>query len=97
MDGFEVAVVPRGMQALEKAKDNPPDVFLIDFNLHDIEGTDLVAQLRKESKFANTPIVMASGMDVEEKAMSAGANRFLIKPFEPNDLAVLFTELINSR
>jgi CheY-like chemotaxis protein len=54
----------------------------------------VVKLLRSQPEYANLPIVMASGLDVSEQALAAGASRFLIKPYEPNELPRLLNELI---
>ncbi len=94
IDGFEVWTASRGEKALETARETAPDVFLVDYHLADMQGVELVATLRSDPAFARTPIVMASGLDVEEHALKAGADRFLFKPFEPGQLADLFNRLI---
>src|SRR5579859_3487550 len=97
MDGFDVALAARGSMALEIASNEKPDVFLIDYHLADMEGTSITKQLRADPKFAQTPIVMSSGLNVEDEAKKAGANVFLVKPFEPGELAPLFNKLIAAR
>jgi two-component system phosphate regulon response regulator PhoB len=94
LDGFDVDVAARGQMAIEKVQETSPDVFLIDYHLQDMEGVELVAHLRATAQFAQAPIVMASGLDCEDEALEAGANAFLIKPFEPNSLAELFYDLL---
>jgi DNA-binding response OmpR family regulator len=94
MDGFEVLIAARGQTALEVAREHRPDIFLIDYHLSDMDGVDLMGRLRAEPAFAQTPVVIASGLDVEEMALGAGANLFLVKPFEPNTLADTFYDLI---
>lgn len=94
MDGFEVAVAPRGRNALEQAHQFMPDIFLVDYHLADMEGIELVTQLRADPEFARLPIVMASGLNVRDEALQAGATTFLIKPFEPGKLADYFNSLI---
>lgn len=94
MDDFEVMVVPRGLDAFQKAQEFRPDVFLVDYYLADIAGVEFVRQLRASKDFLTTPVVMASGRDVEREAKEAGANLFLVKPFEPDQLAVHFNKLI---
>ncbi len=94
MDGFDVVVVPKGSQVLKKARKTKPDVFLIDYHLADMEGTEVIKALRADKQFAKTPIVVASGLDVEEECRRAGAAEFLIKPFDPGGLAGLFKRLI---
>lgn len=94
MDGFEVISAARGHVALEQAQASLPDVFLVDFHLADMEGVELITHLRAMPAFANTPIVMASGLNVEDQALKSGANKFLVKPFEPGQLADLFYNLL---
>lgn len=96
MDGFDVVIVPRGSMVLEQARQEMPDVFLIDYHLADMHGTDVVRQLRAVSQFAKTPVVMASGLNVEDEARAVGANMFLVKPFEPGKLADLLNSLIGN-
>lgn len=92
MDGFEVMVIPRGLEAIPKADEFNPDVFLVDYHLNDISGIELIHKLRSSPRFVNTPIVMASGRDVGKEAQAAGANMFLVKPYDPG---LLSEQLLN--
>jgi CheY-like chemotaxis protein len=94
LDGFVVVVAGRGADVLPVAEQAQPDIFLMDYHLADMDGVDVVRQLRQTDKFATIPIVMASGLDVEDEAIAAGVNHFMIKPFEPGDLAPLFNRLL---
>lgn len=91
--GFKVAVARRGSEVMALARQERPDVFLIDYHLLDMDGVELTATLRADPEFVQTPIVMASGMDVSHEALAAGANAFLTKPYEPDDLSDLFKQL----
>ena len=95
MDGFDVVLVPRGSMVMEKATEEKPDVFLIDYHLSDMEGTTVTKTLRADAQFANVPIVMASGLNVEDEAKAAGVNMFLVKPFDPGGLAGIFNKLLS--
>ncbi len=94
IDGFDVAIVPRGLMVVEKARQEHQDVFMCDYNLSDINGTEIVRRIRATPDFAKTPIVVVSGLNVEDEVRRAGANWFLVKPFEPNELAPLLKKLI---
>ena len=94
LDGFVVVVAGRGADVLPVAEQAKPDLFLMDYHLADMDGVDVVRELRKTETFAKTPIVMASGLDVEVEAKDAGVDHFMIKPFEPSDLATLFNKLL---
>jgi DNA-binding response OmpR family regulator len=94
LDGFEISVAPRGMDVMPVAEQSMPDIFLMDYHLADMDGVDVIRQLRAHPTFAKTPIIMTSGLDVEDEALEAGANKFIVKPFEPGDLPGLFNSLI---
>ncbi len=94
LDGFDVQVVGRGSDVLPQAQVFVPEIFLMDYHLADTDGVEIIRQLRASEQFANTPIIMTSGLDVEDEALSAGASTFLIKPFEPEELPGLFNRLI---
>lgn len=96
LDGFDVVDVPRGSMVLEKANQELPNIFMIDYHLSDMEGTTVITTLRADPKFAKTPIVMSSGLNVEDEAKKAGANMFLTKPFEPGHLAGIFNKLLGA-
>ncbi len=92
--GYDLQFSRTGADAIPMAEATPPDLFLVDYRLVDTDGITLIKKIRALPQFAKTPIIMASGMDVEDQAIAAGANRFLIKPYEPNMLPTLFKELI---
>lgn len=94
LDGFDVATAPRGADVIPTAEQTNPDIFLMDYHLSDMDGVDVVRELRVHPTFSNTPIVMTSGLDVEDEVIEAGANKFIIKPFEPGDLPIIFNSLI---
>jgi DNA-binding response OmpR family regulator len=98
LDGFEVQFAPRGGDVLPMSLKFMPDIFLMDYHLSDMDGVEIIRDLRAgagDGKFVHTPIVVASGLNVEEEVMEAGANAFLVKPFEPDELPGLFNNLIN--
>lgn len=96
IDGFVVATVERGGDAMRIAQDFRPDVILLDYHLADMTGPDLLQELRAgNSDLAHVPVIITSGLDVEDEVIAAGANAFLVKPFEPGELPNLFKRFIN--
>lgn len=95
LDGFTVLIARRGADVLPKMAEDKPDVMMIDYHLTDTEGVEVIKDVRAHADFKDIPIVMASGMDMSTEAMAAGANEFLIKPFEPSELPDLFNRLIS--
>jgi DNA-binding response OmpR family regulator len=96
LDGFEIQAAPRGADVIPLANQFMPDIFLMDYHLSDIDGVEVLRELRAGGPFVNTPIVMTSGLDVEAEVMEAGADAFLVKPFEPDDLPALFHRLMSA-
>ena len=94
MDGFEVSVAGRGADVIPMAERVQPDLILMDYHLSDTNGVDVLRDIRKHPTLSTLPVVIGSGMNVEPEVMAAGATIFLIKPYEPSDLAPLFTRLI---
>lgn len=95
LDGFTVLIARRGADVLPKVAEDKPDLIMIDYHLTDIAGVEVIKELRAHADFKDIPIVMASGMDMSVEAMEAGADKFIIKPFEPSDLPDLFNRLIS--
>ncbi|MFN8530622.1 MAG: response regulator [Anaerolineae bacterium] len=93
LDGFDVSTARRGMDVLPLVAKHNPDVILMDYHLTDMDGVEVLHKLRANAEYAKIPVVMASGLDVEEEAKAAGATVFLVKPFEPSDLINLFHSL----
>ena len=94
LDNFEVVSVAEGTTAYQRAIDDPPDAFLVDYHLADGEGTDFVVQLRADPELYQLPVVMTSGLNREDEAMEAGADWFLIKPFDPSELVDVLQRLL---
>lgn len=94
LDGFDVVVANRGGDVVHIAEQSHPDLFLMDYHLNDMHGVEVLRHLRVHPTFANTPVIMTSGLDVSDEVMAAGASAFLVKPFEPEDLPILFGRLL---
>jgi CheY-like chemotaxis protein len=96
LDGFEVVNVARGLQVPDKAVAEKPDIFMLDYNLNDVLGVEVVRKIRAIPDFAKTPIIVASGMNVEDECRKAGADAFLVKPLDTNKLSDTLKKLIEA-
>jgi DNA-binding response OmpR family regulator len=94
LDGFDVIVCSRGADVMPNLEKSRPQLVLMDYHLTDTHGVEVLRSIRAHPQFHALPVVMASGMNVEDEVMKAGANHFMIKPFDPNDLAPMFNQLI---
>ncbi|HLF80904.1 MAG TPA: response regulator [Anaerolineales bacterium] len=86
LDGYQVVQPKNAASVLESIAAERPDLVLMDVFLKGQDGIDLVRGLRKLPELALTPVVMTSGMDVSEQSLAAGANSFMLKPYDPDVL-----------
>jgi CheY-like chemotaxis protein len=86
LDGYQVVQPKNAASVLESIAAERPDLVLMDVFLKGHDGIDLVRGLRKLPELAQIPVVMTSGMDVSEQSLAAGANSFMLKPYDPDVL-----------
>lgn len=83
--GIEVVEAPDGQVALEMVENGPlPDVALVDWHMPVMDGLELVVALRKNKAWRHMAIMMVTTESEHEnmvRALLAGANEYLIKPF----------------
>lgn len=84
--GYQVFEATDGREALDASVSSHPDVVILDLGLPDIDGTDVIRQIRKRSKI---PIIVLSVRDDESDkidALDAGADDYLTKPFNAGEM-----------
>ena len=83
--GYEVETAVNGKDALEKARQGSAwSVFLVDWNMPEMTGLEFVQEVRKEARFAQTPLMMVTTeTEITQmvRALEAGANEYVMKPF----------------
>ena len=99
--GYKVLEAADGLQTLQMARSQRPDLVLLDVMMPgDLDGFQVCDTLRKEPPFASLPIVMltarAQAADREAGAR-AGADDYLVKPFSPAVLVQTVQRLLAAR
>ena len=94
VSGFELRQAGDGVEAVEAAAAEPPAIVFLDIDMPNKDGITACRELR-DAHGASVRIVMltAAGREQEERALQAGADLFLTKPFSPLDLLRLVDEL----
>ena len=85
----DVVEAEDGEDALGKLEDADPDFVVTDWNMPNMNGVDLTANIRDHPEHADVPILMITtrGMKEDVKtAMKAQVNNYIVKPFEPEVL-----------
>ena len=85
---YRVDEAVNGIEALEKALDQPYDLYLVDINMPILDGYGFLRRLRSEA-IPQAPAIIISteaGRHDQAAAWQAGANAYLIKPLKPQEL-----------
>ncbi|MFH1292018.1 MAG: response regulator [bacterium] len=81
-EGFETIVTPLASDALRLAKENKPDLFLVDIMLQDGNGFAIIKEIRNTAGFKKTPIIVLSNLGQEAdivEAIKRGADKYFVK------------------
>jgi len=85
-EGYEVTSTVDGSTVLDM-KDELPDLLLLDIWMSGEDGRDICRKLKSINSTKNIPVIMISASrDIKASAMAAGADDFLAKPFEMDEL-----------
>ncbi len=99
--GFLVSEAGTGTEGLELIASDPPDALILDVNLPDMSGFDIVRLLRSESRTALLPVVHVSAASIQTgdiiTGLEAGADAYLIHPIDPDVLLATLRTLLRVR
>ncbi len=88
--GFATCEACHGKEALERLSTGPlPDVILVDWNMPEMDGLELIKTLRQDARFSGTMLLMVTTeteTDQMLRALTAGADEYLMKPFTKDGL-----------
>ena len=94
--GYRVVEAGDGLEAVEAARREPPDIVLMDVSLPALDGLSATRQMREVESLSALPIVAVSGHAAERdrtEALAAGCNAYLTKPIDfdrLNDILLRF-------
>ncbi len=81
--GFKVIEAFDGLSGVELAQTESPDLILMDINLPDIDGLEVVSRLKADPKLQSIPIIALTSNGMygdEERALAAGCDGYIVKP-----------------
>jgi two-component system KDP operon response regulator KdpE len=87
LEGYQVAEASSGMEALDKVRDELPDLVVLDVMMPEMDGFETLARLREIS---TVPVIMLTVKGDEEdriRGLELGADDYVTKPFSPRELA----------
>jgi two-component system cell cycle response regulator DivK len=96
--GYSVSEASDGREAVEVAKRENPDLLIVDLQMPALDGLGVLAELRRDERFADVPIVAltASAMQGDrERALEAGFTEYITKPVNLRFLREEITRLLS--
>jgi DNA-binding response OmpR family regulator len=96
--GYSVSVAVRADQAEEMLEDESFDLLIMDMLLSGTNGIDLCSDLKKNGKTAHLPVIMISAHpNAKEICIQAGADEFISKPFDMQEILSKIQQLVNPK
>ena len=99
-EGFSVITAKDGQEALEKARNQKPDLIVLDLMLPKIDGYKVCAMLKFDDKYKDIPIILLTARAGEaDKKMGeeVRADAYITKPFDQNILLGKIKELLQKK
>jgi DNA-binding response OmpR family regulator len=94
-DGFEFAEASDGIVAMELAREVTPDIVILDLMLPRLSGLEVLARLNEDERLKEVPVlVITAWNETREDVLAAGADDFVAKPFDPEDLKAAVNRLV---
>jgi DNA-binding response OmpR family regulator len=98
--GYEITLVASGSEALSKSREALPDLLIVDTTLPEGDGLEWLSRLRGEFSAEQLPVLVFSldpSLETVERAYHAGAQDYLITPFDPVVMEEKIETLLASR
>src|SRR2546422_11700764 len=86
-EGFRVVTATSGEEALAKAEEVRPDIVLLDIVMPDLDGIEVMRQLRERRPVAVILLTAKGATADKAKGLDLGADDYIAKPFHPDELA----------
>ena len=99
-NGYQVVVTSDGLEGLEKAEKERPDLILVDVSMPRMNGYQMVQLLRQYESFRETPIVVITASREPDEAAwreQVGVDQFILKPFEAKELLAKVSEALREK
>ena len=94
-DGYEFAEASDGIIAMELAREVRPDVVILDLMLPRLSGLEVLARMNADEDLKDVPVlVITAWNETREDVLAAGADDFVAKPFDPEDLRSAVKRLV---
>ncbi|HPS54514.1 MAG TPA: response regulator [Sedimentisphaerales bacterium] len=97
---FEVITACNGLEGLEKAASEKPDLILLDTNMPIMSGPEMLERLKKDPNLKNIPVIMVTALcDANDiaKVSAYGITDYITKPFDFTELMEKITNILHKK
>ncbi len=97
--GFDTIVINDSTRAMEAAESMQPDLFILDLMMPEPNGFELCRMIRSNPHLSKRPIIIITAMDTDDSksiAHAAGADAYIVKPFDQQELPNRINLLLNT-
>lgn len=98
-DGCTTETVADGKAALDRLTGPPPDLAVLDVMLPHTDGLNVLRTLRANEEWSTVPVVVVTARGADDHVWdgwSAGADYYMVKPFDPDDLRATVRRLLGN-
>ena len=88
-ESYDVVTATNGEQALQKVRDEKPDLVILDIMMPKLDGYETCRMIKNDNATKHIPVILltAKGREIDQKlGREVGANDYITKPFSPNKL-----------
>jgi len=96
--GYLIQGVSTGNAAVELLESNPPNIAILDVMMPGLDGYEVLKFIRSNAELASIPVVMLTAraqLDDIQQGLSLGADAYLAKPFDPEELLSVVESLVS--
>jgi len=95
--GVEVDVALNGTDALTKARQRKPHLITLDINMPGLNGWDTLTIIKSDSDLTDVPVVVVTMQEERKKGLDLGADEYLIKPINKDDIEAIFSRFLSQK
>jgi two-component system response regulator MprA len=97
LEGYDVRLAGDGVQALDESSVFEPDAVVLDLGLPRLDGVEVCRRLREEGDVPILMLTARDGVDARVEGLDSGADDYLVKPFERQELLARLRALLRRR
>jgi chemosensory pili system protein ChpA (sensor histidine kinase/response regulator) len=99
-EGFAVTLARDGVEALQMINEHIPDLIILDVEMPNMDGFELISILRSNERFEDIPVILITSRTGEkhrQRGLELGAQRYFGKPYREDEIMLAIGELTGSQ